>query len=256
MSSDMRACRTPSTELIFYRTSVKTWPFDESSRQVIGYYKYEEVARAAGRMIQENNMQRIPGGIDSHCDCFRGTLKDLRGFVLKTDIDLAERDRLLSWRFNETVPKRNADSSINDGTSSIPPKLPRMRSVPSVPEQYITRSFNPVVAGENFAQGVASAQKYVQDRYGNDVRKMNLTFRGSDICAMSIGPRPVNPIELQEITLIIDSDADESLPVQKDIGKVLPEKDHLYTLKTGIEIADEIKGLVDRFLEQNPELIH
>lgn len=261
MSSDMRVTSSSAQEYVFYRVSAKVAPWDESSRKIIGYYSYETVALEATKIVRENNMQRLSGGIDVFCDGYRGTEKQLTDAVkatktvYATEINLEERDRLLSLRFRD-IYARSGPSLL---TSTRPAErssafLSRFLSLSTssfnvqqirTPQQFLTPTFNPQIAGQNFTQGIARAQEYAQKSYGNDSCKITLSFHGSGICAMSAGSRPVDPIELQEITLITETNDDDDMPVYKKIGTVLPEKDHLFTLKTAAEIASEIEALID-----------
>ncbi len=255
MSSEMKVNSSSAQEYIFYRVSAKVAPWDEQSRKTIGFYSHERVALAATQIVRENNMQRLPGGIDVFCDPFRGTIKeiidavDATNTVYTTHIDIEERDRLLSLRFrniySRSVPSHQTSSRPVERTSTFPSHSAASFDIQQArtPQEYLTPSFNPQIAGQNFTQGIALAQEYAQNNYGSDSCKITLSFHGTGICAMSGGPRSVDPIEVQEITLITENN-DDDRPTYKKIGKVLPEKDHLLTLKTADEIASELMTLI------------
>lgn len=240
MSVDLRA---PVTE--FYRVSAKTFPFSEQTRKIIGYYLYKKTALLAAKIIQEHRGQKLSAGIDVFCDRFQKAPKNFYVAICKAEIDSEEQDRLLNLHFEETLTKRKIDFVASENISGKNPKTNRL------PPDFITPSFNPEVAAQNFIKGVSLAQEYAQERYGKKGQTLTLTFRGAGICAMSVGPRTIDPIELQEITLIIEPDLEEDLPEYRKIGSVLPEKDHLFTLKTADEIRDEIQSLIDRFFTQD-----
>lgn len=237
-------------EEVFYRVSAKTFPFTEETRTVIGYYLYERVAERVRALVQENNMQRLSAGIDVFCDRFIGPLADPHGTLYEKDIHsregLQEWDRVLSLRFQERVIKHTID--FPESEDEVPAKL---QKTSRVPKGFITDSFNPEAAGRYFHAGVSQAQKYAQERYGSNELNIKVTFHGTGICASSFGPQPIDPIELQEITLILDSGKDDDFPEYRKIGKVLPEKNHLLVLKTADEIAAEIKILIDQAMSES-----
>ena len=257
MSSGARGVSAPAGTFQFYSVSAKTYPFTEDTRILIGNYSSQKVALAAAEIIRENNMQKLPGGIDVFCDCFANPLTDSNQGIYKKEIDLDERNRLLSMGFKDITRKRKKKetSSQEDADDEKERVSSKLQKTTHAPEAYITSSFNPEIAGQNFTNGVLSAQIYAQECYGSNAQKIKITFHGSGICAMAAGPRAVDPIELQEITLVIDTDDNDDIPAYHNIGKVLPEKDHLFTLKTSSEIADEIKALIDQFFKQNPDLV-
>lgn len=239
-----------SSMFTFYRVSAKTFPFTEETRVAVGFYPYKKLASEIAKIISEHNMQRLKGGIDVEVDLFQGTRRDLQRVVYKEELDTTERDRLVGLRFKEWI-KQPEKRSLEETQQEVATKLPR----PSrAPEELITTSFNAELAGQNLTWGVEAAQTYAQDKYGDSTRTIRISFNGSGICAMACGPRTVDPIEVQNIGLTLEMNNEEVPPLLKTIGAVLPEKDHLFTLKTADEIGEEIKTLVDRAFEHDADL--
>jgi len=226
---------------VFYEVSTKTYPWTQETKRVVGYYAYKDLAHRVAMMVSEHNTQRLKGGIDVLCDCYVGNPIDPK-VVVKKDLDLDERDRILSLRFKEgpiRITKRKIDFIDDDPF----PAFKRLNNR-QVPERCLTDRFNAKLAGQNFTQGARSARTYAQEKYGQEYGSITFSFQGTGICPTSAGPQELDPIIPQAITLIVEKRDGQT--AFKNIGFVLPEKESLASLKTAEEIDTEIRILIDQ----------
>jgi hypothetical protein len=224
---------------MFYVVTAKTMPWTQDMEKIVGYYSSENLANRVARMVSDQNIQRLRGGIDVSCNAYCGNPIDPKA-VIKTVLDQAEIDRVTALRFSELLKR---------SSPSVQPMALDIKKT-RVPDRFITDTFNVRVAGQNFTEGTRLAEQYAQQTYGDDLGQISISFRGGGICAMSLEDiREVDPIELQTITILAVKDQDR--PFFKEIGMVLPEKDHLFTLKTAEEISEEIRDLIDQALKES-----
>jgi len=87
----------------FFKVSVETFPW--KTPQLVGYYASEDLAHRVAKIVSDHNMDRVMGGVGLRCEHLRGDPQNLK-IVVKTELDVKERDRVISLRFGETL-KRN-----------------------------------------------------------------------------------------------------------------------------------------------------
>ncbi len=89
-------------------------------------------------------------------------------------------------------------------------------------------------AGSNFHPAIAQASAYAKLHGFKGV-----TFEGTGINAKSMGPPPVTSTEVQQLFLL------DAGGKKHKLGKILPEKDHIKTLKSTPALFDEIRAMID-----------